>query len=98
MSKISLEDVKKVAKLANLAISSQEEQVYLKQIAKIVGFIDNLSLVDISSIDPTFSIAENVNNFREDKNKEPLPPQEALKNTNSQEKGLFVVKGVFEDE
>ena len=98
MSKISLEDVKKVAKLAYLPISSQEEQVYLGQIDKIIGYIDNLSPLDTFKIDPTFSVAENVNNFREDKDKESLDPQEALKNTNSQEKGLFVIKGVFGDE
>jgi aspartyl-tRNA(Asn)/glutamyl-tRNA(Gln) amidotransferase subunit C len=45
-------DVKKIAQLAHLEISSEELLIFAPQIAEIVNYIEQLSEVDTSNIEP----------------------------------------------
>ncbi len=45
-------DIKKVAQLAHLDISDEEAAVYAPQMAKIVGYVEQLNEVDITGVEP----------------------------------------------
>lgn len=97
MSKISSDTVKKVAELANLPISTDEEKLFVDQLAKIVDYIDQLDKVDTSNVEPTYNTTGLVNVLREDKVEESLVQGQALNSASNKKDGLFLAKGVFKD-
>lgn len=94
--KLTKDQVKKVAKLANLPISDKEEAIYSKQMSDILGYIEQLNLVDTAKIEPTFNITGRVNVGRDDMIAESLTSDEVLQNSPVKKDGFFVTKGVFE--
>lgn len=63
---ISREEVKKIAKLARLAILEKEAAKYQKELSLILDYIEKMKKLDVSGVEPTshpFSL-ENV--MRED--------------------------------
>lgn len=98
MSKISSDTVKKVAQLANLPISQDEEKIFVDQLAKIVDYVDQLNLVDTSNIEPTYNTTGLKSVFRDDRVLPCQTQEEALQNAPNKMNGLFLTKGVFEEE
>ncbi len=45
-------DVRKIAKLAHLEITDAEVELYTPQMAKIVGYVEQLNELDIDDIEP----------------------------------------------
>lgn len=95
--KLTRDQVKKVAKLANLPLTGSEEQEYSLQLSGILEYIDQLSKVDTKGIKPTFNVTGLSNVMRDDEAGKSLLQDEALQNVKSKN-GLFVTKGVFEEE
>lgn len=96
--KLSKDQVKKVAKLANLNLTSEEEEKFSQQLSKILGYIEELNSVDTSSVEPTFNVISKANVLREDIDEVGLSQEEALANSPSKKDGFFATKGVFNDE
>ena len=91
MSKVKVKiDVKHVAKLANLPLSSDEEEKYSEQLSKILEYVDQLNEVDTSSVEPTYNVTGLNNVTREDV---PIPS-----NASQKKNGFFVTKGIFDNE
>lgn len=91
-------NVKHVAKLANLTLTSEEEEKYSEQLSKILDYIEQLNKVDTSNVEPTFNVSGSFNKFRTDETSASLSQEEALLNAPRKEKGFFVTKGVFNEE
>ena len=66
MTKITSQDVRKVAKLARLEISESDVELFTSQLEKILGYVAQLEQVDTSGIEPTTRAVEVVNAMRED--------------------------------
>lgn len=49
---INESDIEKIAQLAHLEIKSEELKVFAPQIAEIVTYVEQLSAVDTSNVDP----------------------------------------------
>ena len=96
--KLTSEQVKKVAKLANLQVSDEEEQIYAKQLSAILDYIDLLNTVDTSGVEPTFNAIPDKNVMRQDSVGESLSQEDAIKNAPNKKDGYFVTKGVFAEE
>lgn len=96
--KLSTEQVKKVAKLANLPVSSGEEEKYADQLSAILDYIDLLNSVDTKDVKPTFNVMPDKNVMRQDVIGESLSSEDALKNASNKKDGYFVTKGVFAEE
>ncbi len=90
-------DVKKIVKLANLPLNSEEEEKYSGQLSKILDYIEQLNQVDTSDIEPTFNVSGLSNIMRPDKTGDCLTSEEALANAPQKKNGFFVTKGVFEN-
>jgi len=85
-------DIKKVAKLANLTLSLDEETEFDKQLNDIVGYIEKLNSVDTSNIEPTAQVTGLKNRTRNDSyTDDMLSTDEALSGAKSTHNGLFKV-------
>lgn len=103
--KLTKDQVKHVARLANLPLTSAEEEKYSEQLSQILEYIDQLNEVDTSNVEPTFNVSGQSSVTAEDKLGECLPQEEVLSNASKKKDGLpagrqgfFVTKGVFESE
>ncbi|MBI2196582.1 Asp-tRNA(Asn)/Glu-tRNA(Gln) amidotransferase subunit GatC [Candidatus Daviesbacteria bacterium] len=95
---LTLDQVKHVAKLANLPLTPEEEEKYSEQLSKVLDYIEQLNSVDITNVEPTFNVTGQVNVMREDTTAGCFTQEEALSNAPKKKDGMFETKGVFEDE
>ena len=66
MSKISSDDVKRVAKLARLAIPEDQIEIYSDQLEKILNYVAELEKIDTENVPATTRAVEVINMTRED--------------------------------
>lgn len=95
--KLTSDQVKKVAKLANLPLSSEQEELYSEQLSKILDYIEQLNKVDTSGVLPIYNVSQKDFILREDIVSNSLTQQESLQNSKTSKNGFFVTKGVFEE-
>ncbi len=95
--KLSREEVKKVAKLANLPLTEEEEEKYGEQLSAVLGHIEQLNSVNTDGIIPTYNTTGLNNVFAKDEVSDSLTQEEALQNSTHTKNGLFITKGVFEE-
>ena len=93
---ITKEDVIKVAGLARLNITDDKAEVFTTQLARILEHVEKLSEVDTTGVEPTTSTVPLVPHMREDKVKDSLTNEEALKNSASSDNGSFKVPKIIE--
>lgn len=66
MSKLSAEDIVKLARLARLHLSQDEVVQYQKELSSILGYVEQLDSVDVSGVDPTYQVTGLTNVMRSD--------------------------------
>jgi len=66
MTRITAQDVLKVAKLARLELAVEEVELYTSQLEKILGYVEELEKVETTNVTPTTRAVEVVNVVRED--------------------------------
>ena len=89
-------DVKYVAHLARLALTSDEEKQLGAQLGQILGYIEKLGAVDVSQVEPTAHAIPLTNVTRPDDIQPSLSHEEAMRNAPAQANGLFVVPKIVE--
>jgi len=87
-----IQDLSKLAKLEFDEKSSINMQEDLK---KIIGFVDKLSEIDTSNIEPLIYLSEEKNVLREDKIGEMLSQTEALSNAPKKDSDYILVPKVI---
>lgn len=88
MSKITADDVRKVAKLARLDLPEETITTYTSQLERILDYVDQLQAVDTEGVPPTTRAVEVVNVTRED-TVVPTDVREALLDQAPQREGDF---------
>lgn len=89
--------VKHVAHLSRLELDNNETELYSRQLASILSYIDKLNEVDTKDVQPTsHPLATLKNVFRKDSLKKSLETEEVLSNAPSREGDLFKVPQVIE--
>ena len=91
-------NVSHVAKLANLTLSEQETKKFETQLEETLKYVEQLGEVDTKNVLPTSNVTGLENVLDEDVARPSLSQKEALSNAKDQEKGLFKVKGIFDNE
>jgi len=81
MSKISKQQVEKVAKLARVSLSSGEVEKFASQLDKVFGYMDILNEVDTENVEPTAQVTGLNNVMREDQVSNFDNKEELLKKT-----------------
>ncbi len=66
MSKLSAEDILKLARLARLHLSQEEVIQYQKELSSILGYVEHLDSVDVSGVSPTYQVTGLTNVMRSD--------------------------------
>ncbi|MDO8573275.1 MAG: Asp-tRNA(Asn)/Glu-tRNA(Gln) amidotransferase subunit GatC [Candidatus Daviesbacteria bacterium] len=95
--KLTADQVKKVAKLANLPLTIEEEEKYSEQLSAILEYVDQLNQVDTSGVEPTFNVTGLNNVIREDETAAGLSREEALSDASKTKDSMFETKGVFDE-
>lgn len=90
-------DIKKVAKLANLVLTSEEEKRFTTQLEETLDYINRLEEIDTKNIEPTSQVTGLENVTREDEVTPSLTQEEALKNAKSTYRGYIKVKAILEE-
>ena len=91
MKRISKEDVKYVAKLAELEFNDKDTEKFTSQLDKILDHIANISSVNTEGIPPTSHVLDVKNIFREDVIKKSVTQESALKNAPDRQSDGFKV-------
>ena len=97
MTKITKEEVKKVAHLARLELNDNETNNHAKQLEKILGYIRQLEKIDTDDIPCTTRAIEVVNAFRNDKQKNSDCNEELLELGPSREDKYFKVPKIINE-
>ena len=88
MSRITADDVRKVAQLARLELPEEKITTYTGQLERILEYVAHLQQVDTEGVEPTTRAVEVVNVGREDA-VEPTPVREELLDLAPQREGDF---------
>ena len=78
MTKISSDDVSKVAKLARLDIPDDRLELYANQLEKILDYVSQLEKINTTNVPPTTRAVEVINVLREDVVEESIIRDELL--------------------
>lgn len=92
---IEIETIKKVAHLARLELTAEEENQLSVDIEQILDWINQLDEVDTTGIEPVIHMHQNINSYREDIVNNDLTREEALVNAPQKEGEYFKVVKVI---
>lgn len=97
MSKITRDDVLKLARLSHISLSEEQVSQYTKELSEIVQYVEQLKDVDVSGLDPTDQVTGLVNVMREDEVVEyQAKPDKLLENAPDSQDHQIKVKRVIE--
>ena len=97
MTKISKEEVKKVAQLARLELNEGEINIHAEQLEKILEYIKQLEKIDTDDVPCTTRAIEVINVFRKDEKKDSDCNEELLELGPSREDKYFKVPKIIND-
>jgi aspartyl-tRNA(Asn)/glutamyl-tRNA(Gln) amidotransferase subunit C len=96
MSKLSREDVLKLARLSRLRLSEQEVEKFRTELSEILTYVENLNGADIEGLEPTYQVTGLKNVMRPDEVKDyGYTPADLLKNAPAVADNQFKVKRVL---
>lgn len=70
MSKLTRDDVLKLARLARIDISEEEIEEFSKEFSEILAYVEQLNAVDVSELKPTSQVTGLTNIMRKDEVKD----------------------------
>ena len=94
---IDLETVRHIATLSRLKLDAEAELAAQRDLSKIVDYMDKLSELDTSGVEPTFAEAFDAESLREDQSVPSMPNEELLSNAPDQEDGAYRVPITVEE-
>lgn len=87
----------KLEKLSYLEIAEDKRAEVIAQLSEIVSFVDNLSELDTTDLDPTFGMTDKGTQLREDQpNPSKAISQAILANAPHSEEEFFIVPKIIE--
>jgi aspartyl-tRNA(Asn)/glutamyl-tRNA(Gln) amidotransferase subunit C len=96
MSKLTRDDVLKLAKLSRLKLSEQEIEKFQGELSEILEYVEKLNSVDTTNTEPTYQVTGLKNVMRTDEIKDyGVSPEDLLKNAPSSQDHQFKVKRVL---
>lgn len=101
MSKITSEEARRIAALANIGLEDDEVERVAGELDLIVGFVEQLQAVDTEGVEPTDQVTGLVDVWRPDEvyaDSEKLSREELLAGAPDQQDGFFKVKRVLNND
>ncbi len=94
--KITRDEVQRVAVLARLQFSPQEEEILTGQLDKILQYMEKLNQLDTTNVEPLAHAVDVTNAFREDRVANQPSPDAMLANAPARERNFFKVPKIIE--
>jgi aspartyl-tRNA(Asn)/glutamyl-tRNA(Gln) amidotransferase subunit C len=85
-----------VAHLARLELSAAEKEKFAAQLRDILKYVEKLSEVDVTAVEPTAHAVPLANVLREDVACESIDPAKVFRNAPQQAQDLFIVPKIVE--
>ena len=85
-----------VAELARLELTEEEKAVFQPQLETIIGYVEKISQVDVSDVEPMMHGKELVNAFREDEVRPSMAREDALANAPARTGDEFLLPKIVE--
>lgn len=100
MTDFTPQDVKKIAHLAKISVTPQQEKDLADGFNTSIDIVDKLFSVDVDKIQPTSQVTELTNVLREDEvdPSRMFTQEQALSNAKKTHNGFFVVDQIIEQE
>lgn len=95
MSKLGTAEIERIAKLARIELSPEETASLAAELTAIVGFVEQLSSVDIEGVAPTDQVTGLVDVWRDDEVVPSIPREVLMANVPEMKDGYIVVKRVL---
>ncbi len=95
MAKLTKEEIKHIAKLANLNVDEGQSVLFAEQLSAVLDYVEHLKKAPTGLTQPLYNVNGKNNVFREDKVTDCLTQEECLGNALSTFKGYFKVKSIF---
>lgn len=92
---ISRDEVRHIARLANLEFSEAEQERFTRQLSAILDYVAHLDRLDTGGIEPTSHAGDEAAALRDDAPRPTLSSDEALANAPDPGRGLFKVPRVL---
>jgi aspartyl-tRNA(Asn)/glutamyl-tRNA(Gln) amidotransferase subunit C len=93
MAKLTRDDVLKLAQLARISLSDDEVAEFSEELSAILQYVEQLSSVDVSGVEPTNQVTGLTNVMREDTVKDyGYAPLDLLKNVPKTQDNMLKVK------
>jgi aspartyl-tRNA(Asn)/glutamyl-tRNA(Gln) amidotransferase subunit C len=89
-------DVGYVASLARINLTESEQEIFQKQLADVLRYVEKLRQADVTDVEPAAHTLPMFNVFREDAPREWFTAEQALSNAPRKANGLFIVPKVVE--
>ncbi|MBX4197044.1 Asp-tRNA(Asn)/Glu-tRNA(Gln) amidotransferase subunit GatC [Candidatus Saccharibacteria bacterium] len=97
MSKLSRDDVLKLAALSKLRLSDDEVEKLRGELSEILSYVETLNQVDTTGLEPTYQVSGLKNVYRPDETKDyGYKVEDLLKNAPATQDSQFKVKRVLE--
>ncbi len=93
---LSVDEVRRVATLAHLSLTDEDEKQFAVKLSGILDYIDQLSELDTSDVQPTSHSLEINNVFREDETKNTFGKETWQDNAPAKDHGHYTVPRVVE--
>lgn len=93
---VDLQTVKRVARLARIAVSEEDAQRMTGELNAILGFVEQLNEVDVSGVEPMTSVTPMEMKKRQDVVTDGNKPAEIVANAPATEENFFLVPKVVE--
>ncbi len=90
-TKITIDDLEHIAKLARIELTEEEKQTFLPQLDSVLDYLDILNQVNTDDISPTYQVNGLSNVIRADEVKESLPVELATSTAARVKDNYFVV-------
>ncbi len=88
--------VKRIGRLARIRIEDSEVETYQSELNTILGFVEQLSEVDVTGVEPMTSVTPMVLRRREDKVTDGGYPEQIVANAPLSQDNFFMVPKVVE--
>ncbi len=95
--KIDADQVRKVAKLARLALTDAEVEEFTGQLGAILGYVEKMNELDTTGVEPLAHCLPISNVFRADEARESLGTEKTLANAPDRDGSFFRVPKILED-
>jgi aspartyl-tRNA(Asn)/glutamyl-tRNA(Gln) amidotransferase subunit C len=93
---VTPDEVRHIAKLARLRLSAAEELQMAEQLSSILDYIEQLTELEVSDVEPMSHVLDLVNATRADQPEHRITHEQALKNAPSADSDYFRVPRVIE--